>query len=49
MTTFLTTPAKDKFRIWVINSDVMASQQPEKNIAKGSHLQCMKRNNTRFY
>jgi hypothetical protein len=39
MATFLTIPTKEKF-IWVINSDVMASSNPEKNIAKGSHLHC---------
>ena len=39
MATFLTTPAKDSF-IWVINSDVMLSNNHEKNIPIGSHLHC---------
>ena len=53
MTTFLTIPTKEKF-IWVINCDVMASSNPEKNIAKGSHLHCKEINiqsieSDRFY
>lgn len=39
MTNLIAKPAKNSF-IWVINSDVMASSNPEKNIAKGSHLHC---------
>lgn len=39
MTTLIAKPAKDSF-IWVINSDVMLSNNPEKNIPNGSHLHC---------
>lgn len=39
MANLIAKPAKDSF-IWVINSDVMLSNNPEKNIAKGSHLHC---------
>lgn len=39
MTNLIAKPAKNSF-IWVINSDVMASSNHEKNIPIGSHLHC---------
>ena len=53
MTNLIAKPTKDSF-IWVINSDVMLSNNPEKNIAKGSHLHCKEINlqsieSDRFY